>query len=471
MNEFSAGQQLGELLIADALVDLFDEGEVLVERAHEACEAGALDAAGEFAVADDHALGSAADHDFHKLDVVLDVLLEAALLDLVERRLRDVDVVALDQLGHVAEEEGEQQRADVRAVDVGVGHEDDFAVADFGGVEVVFADAAAQGGDHGADFLVAEHLVVAGFFDVEDLAFEGQDGLEAAIAALLGGAAGALALDKVEFAAVGVALRAVGQLAGQAAAVQSAFAAGKVASLAGGLAGARGLDGLVDDAAGDGRILLEKRAQPLVDEGLHGAGDVGVEFALGLPLELRLRKLDADHGHQALAHIVAAQVFLHVFKKAELLADGVDGAGERCAKTRKMRAAIDRVDVVGEAEDRLRVAVVVLQRDLDLDVVARGLHHDRLVVQNLLAAVEVLDELGNAAGILELSAAGFAGLGVGGALVGERDFQALVQEGHLAQSLGQRVVVELGGRRRSSCRAGNEPWCRGACWCPPGAIR
>ncbi len=40
---------------------------------------------------------------------------------------------------------------------------------------------------------------------------------------------------------------------------------------------------------------------------------------------------------------------------------------------------------------------------------------------------------------------GFAGLGVGGALVGEGNLQALVEEGHLAQTLGERVVVELGG--------------------------
>ena len=115
------------------------------------------------------------------------------------------------------------------------------------------------------------------------------------------------------------------------------------------------------------------------------------------------------------------------------------------AEAGEMRAAVHRVDVVGEAEDRLGVAVVVLQRDLDLDVVARGLHHDGLVVQHGLAAVQVLDELGDAAGVLELGPPGFAGLGVGGALVGERDLQALVEEGHLAQSLGQGVVVELGG--------------------------
>ena len=43
-----------------------------------------------------------------------------ALLDLVERRLRDVDVAALDQDRHLAIEERQQQGAYVRAVDVGI---------------------------------------------------------------------------------------------------------------------------------------------------------------------------------------------------------------------------------------------------------------------------------------------------------------------------------------------------------------
>ncbi len=37
-----------------------------------------------------------------------------------------------------------------------------------------------------------------------------------------------------------------------------------------------------------------------------------------------------------------------------------------------------------------------------------------------------------------------AGLGVGGALVGERDDQAFVQKGQLAQALRQRVEVVFG---------------------------
>ena len=53
-----------------------------------------------------------------------------------------------------------------------------------------------------------------------------------------------VAFDEVELAALGIALGAVGQLAGQAAAVERALAAGEVAGLARGFAGARGVDGL-----------------------------------------------------------------------------------------------------------------------------------------------------------------------------------------------------------------------------------
>src|SRR3990170_8387244 len=51
-----------------------------------------------------------------------------AMLDAVQRRLGDVEVAALYQLAHVAEEEGEVKGADVGAVHVGVGHNDDAVV-------------------------------------------------------------------------------------------------------------------------------------------------------------------------------------------------------------------------------------------------------------------------------------------------------------------------------------------------------
>ena len=62
-------------------------------------------------------------------------------------------------------------------------------------------------------------------------------------------------------------------------------------------------------------------------------------------------------------------------------------------------------------------------------------------MQNLLAVVEVFDKLRDAAGVAKLGALGFARLRIGRALVGQRDFQSLVEEGELAQALRQRVVV------------------------------
>ncbi len=109
-----------------------------------------------------------------------------------------------------------------------------------------------------------------------------------------------------------------------------------------------------------------------------------------------------------------------------------------------MRAAVDGIDIVGKTEDRFRVTVVVLERDFHLHSVALGFHVDRLVMEDALAAVQVLDELRDPARVLELQAFGFAGFGVGVAFVGQRDLQALVQEGQLAQALGQRVEVVLG---------------------------
>ena len=152
-----------------------------------------------------------------------------------------------------------------------------------------------------------EHLVEAGLLDVQDLALDRQDRLEAPVAALLGRAAGRFALDDVELALRRIALLAVGQLAGQAAAVERALAADEIARLARRLARARGVDGLADDALGDGGILFEELTELVVDDRLDDALDLGVaELRLGLALELRLRNLDADDAGQTLADVVAA---------------------------------------------------------------------------------------------------------------------------------------------------------------------
>ena len=132
-----------------------------------------------------------------ELGVLLEVELLAAELDLVERRHRDVDVPVLDQLRHLPVEERQDQRPDVRAVDVGVGHHDHAVVAELREVELV-AEARPDRGDHRLDLVVREHLVDAVLLGVDDLPAQRQDRLVGAIAAHLRGAAGAVALDDEE---------------------------------------------------------------------------------------------------------------------------------------------------------------------------------------------------------------------------------------------------------------------------------
>ena len=105
-----------------------------------------------------------------------------------------------DQPRHLAIEEGDQQRGDVRAVDVGVGHDDDALVAQIL-VAVARARAAAERLHQVGEFLVLLQLARRRAGDVQDLAAQRQDGLRVAVARLLGRAAGGVAFDQEDFGA------------------------------------------------------------------------------------------------------------------------------------------------------------------------------------------------------------------------------------------------------------------------------
>ena len=173
--------------------------------------------------------------DFHPFDgeireifvhrrLVLEIPFGLAFFHLKQRRLGDINVAALQQLGHLAEEEGEQQRADVTAVHIGVGHEHDFVIPRSGDVECVLvrlvgvfflsADACAKRQNQRADFIAAEHLVEAGLFDIEDFALEREDSLEFPIATLFGRTTGGISLDDEQLTQRRIFFGTVGQLAG-----------------------------------------------------------------------------------------------------------------------------------------------------------------------------------------------------------------------------------------------------------------
>ena len=141
-------------------------------------------------------------------------------VDAVERRLREEHPAVGDELRQVAIEEREQQRRDVVAVGIGVGQDDDAAVAQPRQVEAL-AHPAAERGDQIRELLVLEHLGERHAFGVHHLAAQRQDRLPGAVPSLLGRTAGRIAFDDEQLAVLAMRGGAVAQLARQVEAARS----------------------------------------------------------------------------------------------------------------------------------------------------------------------------------------------------------------------------------------------------------
>ena len=383
-----------------------------------------------------------------QLVVAVGVPVLLALANLVERRLRDVDVAALNERLHVAVEEGQEERADMRSVDVGIGHDDDLAVATLRDVKVV-ADARAERRDHRADLGIGEDLVKTRFLDVQDLAAQGQDCLEAAVTSLLRRAAGAVALDEVDFRLLGIFDRAVRELSGQARHFERILAPCQLTRLSRGFPRARRHDRLLDDLLRDGGIFLEILGQSLGHDGIDNAAHLGIaELRLRLPLELRLMNLETDDAGQALSDILAREIAVLVLQYALLSREVVRRPRQSDLESREMRAALLSVDIVDKAVDILHVAVVVLHGDFHNGIILDTIEVDRRRMNDFLLAVQMLDEGADAALIEVRLLAPLA------ALVHEADRDALIQKGQLAQAMLQGIEAIL--RHREDLRVGDE---------------
>ena len=99
-----------------------------------------------------HIAGTEFDENLREFAVVLHILRTFFPRHQIKGRLGDVKVALLDQIRHVTAEKRQQQGADVRAVDIGIGHDDNLVVADFldleGTFHVAITNSGADGGDH-----------------------------------------------------------------------------------------------------------------------------------------------------------------------------------------------------------------------------------------------------------------------------------------------------------------------------------
>jgi hypothetical protein len=295
---------------------------------------------------------------------------------------------------------------------------------------------------------LGDGLVEAGFFDVEDLALEGQDGLEFAVAALLGGAAGGVTLDQVELAQGGVLFLAVGELAGQADAVEHALAPGHLARFARGFPGAGGFDDLAADGLGVDRAFLQEFGEFGGDDFFdRRAGLAGDQLHLGLRCKLGVGHFDGEHTGEAFAHVIAGDFDFRLFGDLVFVDVFVDDPRHRGAQAGEVGAAIGLGNVVGEAQHLFLVGVVPLHRHFDgeFDVLhlaggdqrrAFGVEH--IGMQHGLGTVDVFDEAFDTTGEGEVFFLAVA-------LVDEADLDAVVEEGKFAQALGEDLVMKFDG--------------------------
>ena len=173
------------------------------------------------------------------------------------------------------------------------------------------------------------------------------------------------------------------------------------------------------------------------------------ELGLGLALKLRIGQFDRDNGRQALAHIVAGEVGVFFLEQVLLASVIVNHAGECGAEALEVHAALGGVDVVGKRHDVLAVAAIPLQGYLDLAHLGHGRIRIRFALNidgvlkglgDILALVEELDEVDDAASIAEL-----LHMGSRLALVGQHDLEVLVEERRLLQTVVQRIkIVDAG---------------------------
>ena len=176
------------------------------------------------------------------------------------------------------------------AVDVGVGHDDQFVVAQFCCVKGtlvsdIVANTGAEGANHGLNFLILEHLchVVHLPFHVQNLPAQRKDGLRATVSPGLGRATCGIALNQIYFALLGLSGLAVRKFTRQTTAFEHAFSTRQIPGFSCGFTCFGGQHGLVNDEFANRRIFLEVLVELLVDHRLDDTGHLAAhEFVLGL---------------------------------------------------------------------------------------------------------------------------------------------------------------------------------------------
>ena len=190
-----------------------------------------------------------------------------------------------------------------------------------------------------------EHFVEAGTLDIEYLAAQRQNRLNAPVAPHFCSAAGAVALDDKEFPFLCTLRLTVCELPRQCHPVERTFAQYGILGRFSRFAGLHRECDFAHNGARILRILFEEGRERFAENSFRRSARLdGTEFPLGLSFKLDFAELDGDDSGESLENIVAGKV-LTLFAATVL---SIQCARKRCLETGDVRAAFRVVDVVGK---------------------------------------------------------------------------------------------------------------------------
>ena len=234
----------------------------------------------------------------------------------------------------------------MRAVYVGIRHDDDSVVAKFFDIKI-FMDTGPERCDHRSDLRVSEDPVQSCLLNIQDLAAKRQDRLGRPGSCRLGGPACGISLNDKDLAVFTVLVRTVGQLAGKTQSVQSALSARQISCLSCRGSGSLGHNGLLDDDLADLRMLLQIDRKALAQQTLDSASCLGIaQLLLRLAFKLRLADLDRYDRCETFTDVITGQILFTVLEKLLRPAVIIERLGQRVAEAGHMCSAFRSDDII-----------------------------------------------------------------------------------------------------------------------------
>ena len=141
-------------------------------------------------------------------------------------------------------------------------------------------------------------------------------------------------------------------------------------------------------------MLLKIYTQRFADCRLNGSNNLVVaEFCLCLTLELRLQHFYRNNRCQPLSEVGRIDCHLLFLKNLGVVGIFLQRRRQSATETRKVRTALNGVDIVDKRIDVLVERRVVGERHLHRDALALGVDINDVVDKMLLRLVDIADKL------------------------------------------------------------------------------